>query len=41
MVAFSGSDNPELGAGFVEFMNRTENQQALCEGRRGCRPATT
>lgn len=32
MVAFSGSDNPELGAAFVEFMNRTEIQQGLCEG---------
>jgi alpha-1,4-digalacturonate transport system substrate-binding protein len=32
MVAFSGSDNPELGAAFVEFMNSTEIQQGLCEG---------
>ena len=32
MVAFSGSDNPELGGAFVEFMNTTETQQALCEG---------
>ena len=32
MVAFSGSDNPELGAAFVEFMNGTETQRGLCEG---------
>ena len=32
MVAFSGSDNPELGAAFVEFMNSTDIQQGLCEG---------
>ncbi len=32
MVAFQGSDNPELAAAFVEFMNRTEIQQQLAEG---------
>jgi alpha-1,4-digalacturonate transport system substrate-binding protein len=32
MVAFSGSDNPELAAAFVEWMNRTENQQQISEG---------
>jgi alpha-1,4-digalacturonate transport system substrate-binding protein len=32
MVAFSGSDNPELGAAFVEFMNSTDTQRALDEG---------
>ena len=32
MIAFSGSDNPELGTAFVEFMNTTETQRALCEG---------
>lgn len=29
MVAFSGSDNPDLGAYFTEWMNRAEAQQAL------------
>jgi alpha-1,4-digalacturonate transport system substrate-binding protein len=32
MVAFSGSDNPELGAAFVEFMNSTDTQRAIDEG---------
>jgi alpha-1,4-digalacturonate transport system substrate-binding protein len=32
MVAFSGSDNPELAAGFVEWMNRAENQAEIDAG---------
>ena len=32
MVAFSGSDNPELAAAFVEWMNRAENQAAIVAG---------
>jgi alpha-1,4-digalacturonate transport system substrate-binding protein len=32
MVAFSGSDNPELAAGFVEWMNQSANQAELVAG---------
>lgn len=32
MVAFSGSENPDLGAAFVQFMNSTEVQRGLAEG---------
>ncbi|CAN5582832.1 ABC transporter substrate-binding protein [soil metagenome] len=31
MVAFQASDNPELAAGFVEWMNRAENQRQISE----------
>lgn len=31
MVAFQASDNPELASGFVEWMNRAENQRSLAE----------
>ncbi|WP_052664509.1 ABC transporter substrate-binding protein [Nitriliruptor alkaliphilus] len=32
LIAFSGSDNPELGVAFVDWMNRAEQQVAMAEG---------
>jgi alpha-1,4-digalacturonate transport system substrate-binding protein len=32
LTAFSGSENPELGVAFVDWMNRAEQQVAMAEG---------
>ena len=32
LIAFSGSENPELGVAFVDWMNRAEQQSAMAAG---------